>query len=85
MSKYNLIIPCQDELSLDALGLLGTMLNNPEDDYCTDEELQIAIPANSLLTIRNALKELISKEYVLQVGGNLYAVNKFNIPNMKVI
>lgn len=85
MPKYNLIIPTNKNLSLEAMGILATMVNNPDDDYCTDEELHRSLKSDTLDTIHSALKELIAKEYVYQLDGCVYAVNKLKLFQMKLI
>ena len=69
-------------LSLNALGILGTMVNNPECDYCTFECLCSFSPKDDKKIIKQSLNELIEKEYVLTIG-NHYAVNKEKIFEMK--
>lgn len=85
MPKYHLITPNDNHLSLDAIGLLFTMLNDPKSDYCSDIQLCAVLKSDSLNTIQNALKELVSKEYVITLNDGIYAVNKLKIPKMKVI
>lgn len=85
MPRYNLIIPSNSNLSLEAIGVLATMINNPNDDYCTDEELHLSLKSDTLGTIRSALKELMAKEYVYQLDSCTYAVNKHKILQMKLI
>lgn len=85
MPKFNIINPNDLNLSLKAIGILSTMLNVPENDYCTEEEIHAAIPADSLEEIRSALNELVKNKYLFQLDGNIYAVNKRKIPQMKII
>lgn len=83
--KFNIINPNDRNLSLEAIGVLSTMLNVPENDYCTVEKLHAAIPADSLAEIRSALNELIENKYVFKIGDRIYAVNKWKIPQMQII
>ncbi len=85
MPKFNIINPNNLNLSLKAIGILSTMLNVPENDYCTEEELHAAISADSLAEIRSALTELVENKYLFQLHGHIYAVNKRKIPQMKII
>ena len=67
------------------MGVLSTMLNVPESDYCTVTQLHEAIPADSVSTIQTALDELYAKEYVIRLDGSTYAVNKLKLFQMKLI
>ena len=48
MPKFYMISPNAHKMSLDATGLLFTMLNDPESDYCTDVQLCSVLKADSL-------------------------------------
>lgn len=85
MPKFYMISPNVRKMSLDATGLLFTMLNDPESDYCTVVQLCSVLKADSLNTIQTALQELVAKEYVLKLHNGIYAVNKLKIPQMKMI
>ncbi|MDD7294041.1 MAG: hypothetical protein PUG85_01315 [Oscillospiraceae bacterium] len=85
MPKFNIISPSNMNLSLEAVGVLSTMLNVPESDYCTVTQLHEAIPADSVSTIQTALDELYAKEYVIRLDGSTYAVNKLKLFQMKLI
>ncbi len=84
MPENKTIYPNDNHLSLEANGLLSAMLNIPERDYHTAEELCTFSECDSLKTIRTALAELKDKEYIICVNGK-YAVNKLMIPSMKVV
>ncbi len=81
-----LILPTDaiSELSLEAIGLLSTMVNIPECDYITDKQLCEYSPSDSLLSIRQALAELVEKDYLNLFDDGIYAVNKLKIINMKI-
>ncbi len=85
MSKFNLITPVVNDLSYTALGVLGTMINNPLCDYRTAEELCQFFESDTLKTIRSALSELAYKGYVIAFDNHTFAVNKLKITEMKVI
>lgn len=85
MPKFNIISPSNMNLSLEAVGVLSTMLNVPESDYCTVTQLHEAIPADCVSTIQTALDELYAKEYVIRLDGSTYAVNKLKLFQMKLI
>lgn len=84
MPKH-MIMPIDNSLSFEGRGMLGTMLNNPESDYRTAEELCCFFEKDSLRTIRETLDELIKHKYVIQLANKSYAVNKLMIPNMKSV
>ena len=85
MPKFNLITPDDNKISLEAKGVLSTMLNLPESDYHTAEELCQFFESDSLQTIRKALCELTDAGYLLCMNNKTYAVNKLRIAGMKVI
>lgn len=84
MSENKTIVPNDKNLSLDAYGLLSTMLNVPERDYLKVEELCVFFEGDSLKTIRTALTELENKGYVICVNGK-YAVKKQSILEMQTM
>ncbi len=84
MSENKTIYPNDNQLSLEANGLLSTMLNIPESDYHTAEELCTFSECDSLKTIKAALDELKDSKYIICVDGK-YAVNKLRIPSMKFV
>lgn len=84
MPENKTIYPNDNQLSLEANGLLSAMLNVPERDYHTAEELCVFSECDSLKTIRMAIAELKDKGYIICVNGK-YAVNKLTIPSMKVV
>lgn len=66
-------------LSLEALGVLSTMINVPEYDYCTFEELCTTNEVDKPATVRKAINELLSKKYLIKTSKadtDIYSVNK---------
>lgn len=84
MSTRSTIVLKDDDLSIEATGVLSKMLNLPETDYHTAEELCPFFENDSLRTIRNALNELKDAGYLLCIGKT-YAVNKVKITQMKLV
>ena len=72
------IDPNDDKLSCEATAILLRMLNFPDTDYHTAEELCPFFENDSLKTIRNALNELYDAGYLWRIGEN-YMVNKFRM------
>lgn len=72
-------------LSLEAKGVLSTMLNNPETDYCTLNKLCEFFKSDSPQIIKKALSELTEAGYLICIKNQLYAVNKLKLPQMKVV
>ncbi|MCR5121188.1 MAG: hypothetical protein K6B74_02070 [Ruminococcus sp.] len=60
------------------------MLNVPERDYRTFEEMCCFFPKDTPATVRDALSELRKEKFVIIIHGDTYAVNKLRIPNMKL-
>lgn len=79
----NLILSTDNSLSLTAVGLLTAMVNCPEKDYGTLDELY-ENSNDDFDTIETAVYELVDTEYLLCIG-NKFAVNKTRIPEMKII
>ncbi len=77
------IDPNDNDLSLEANGVLSKMLNNPDTDYVKAVDLCAVCENDSLRTIKKALAELTDKGYLLRIG-NTYAVNKVRIMEMKL-
>lgn len=67
------------DISTDAQGLLTRMVNLPECDYVTLETLHKLLPADNMRTLKQALNELVQKNYVIKTEGSIYAVNKVNM------
>lgn len=81
------IIPEVDELtmlSLDEIGLLTTMLNVDEADYCTIEKLCM-LSSDSSTNIVYILNLLLSKGYIKLLYNGKYCVNKEKIIGMKFV
>jgi len=77
------IDPNDNKLSCEATAILLRMLNFPDTDYHTAEELCPFFENDSLKTIRNALNELYDAGYLWRIGET-YMVNKFRITQMKL-
>ncbi len=75
-------VPTDQELSLEAVGVLSAMVNLPEGDYRTAEELCLLFRNDPLKSIHHALNELVEKGYVLCLGKT-YAVSKLKLIGMK--
>lgn len=74
------------ELSLSAYGILATMLNIPEADYKTFDELKNHyFPNDSETELKNGIDELKKQGYILEIENEIFTVNKSMLPNMKVI
>ncbi len=71
-------------LSLPAYAILDNMLNFPEMDYRTFDEMCSFFPKDKPSSVRNALTELKNEKYIIIINGSTYAVNKLRIPNMKL-
>ena len=78
-----ILAPNDSRLSLSARGILTTMLNVPECDYCSLGTLAMNFETNSLQEIKTALKELCNLGYVICIANSLFAVNKMMIPAMQ--
>lgn len=79
-----IIIPnMENELDLDEIGLLASMINNAEADYKDTHTLSIILDAPKK-EIETAAKKLVKKGYLKIVDG-VYAVNKFKIKDMLLI
>ena len=74
MPKFNLITPDDNKISLEAKGVLSTMLNLPESDYHTAEELCQFFESDSLQTIRKALSELTDAGYLLCMNNKTWTI-----------
>ncbi len=82
----NKMITVKDNsLSLEAFGLISRMINIPENDYATEEDFFTLFKNDSVQTIQNALSELTEKNYLIFVNGKTYAVNKFKLPQIKLV
>ena len=73
----NLIIPQDSELNLNEIGLLSTMLNIPEYDYVTIDEL-CNMSSDSNQDIIQTLEKLQTKNYIIKIN-DIYAVNKHKL------
>lgn len=78
------IATCDENLSCNAEGMISVMLNCPMADYSTAENLCSVFVNDSLKTVRETLDELTRAGYVHKIG-NLYAVNKIKITQMKAV
>ena len=68
MSERQIITISDDKLSCEATAILLRMLNFPDTDYHTAEELCPFFENDSLKTIRNALNELYNAGYLRRSG-----------------
>lgn len=85
MPNRKIIVPNDNRLSFEATAVLTAMLNLPEGDYHTPEELCTFFESDSLKTIKAALTELAEAKYLICVNKKTYAVNKLRIPQMKIV
>ena len=83
MSERQIITISDDKLSCEATAILLRMLNFPDTDYHTGEEVCQFFENDSLNTIWIALKELYYAGY-LRRSGKTYMVNKVRITQMKL-
>ena len=83
MSERQIITISDDKLSCEATAILLRMLNFPDTDYHTAEELCPFFENESLSSIMNALYELYDAGY-LRCSGKTYMVNKLRITQMKL-
>lgn len=79
------IIPNDNRvLTLPAYAILDNMLNIPERDYRTFEEMCSFFPKDLPTTVRTALNELKNENYIIIIHGDTFAVNKQRITEMKL-
>lgn len=83
--QTGLIAPVDKSLSLEARGILATMLNDPYCDYQPIEKLCNFFRTDSRSTVENALSELCQSGYVIELPSNVFAVNKTKIHDMLII
>lgn len=81
MSSSSLISPNDNNLSLEARGVLAIMLNDPECDYCTFRGLENRIHDKCL---KSALQQLFDQNYICE-HDKLIMVNKRKILKMQLI
>ncbi len=85
MKEYEkLIVPTDNTLSLEAKGVLATMLNDPCCDYCLITDLQNNLRTDEKSMLEKALIELCEKNYVIKLPSSTFAVNKVKIHDMYV-
>lgn len=80
-----LFAPTDANLSLEARGVLGTMINNSECDYCSISDLCNEFENDSKKEVSKAVDELCKLGYLITVRNNTLAVNKQMIPAMQQI
>ena len=73
------------KLSLEAIGILGQMINLPEMDYCDFSKLCDMNPVDSPTVIENAVEELLNEGCIIKINENILAVDKHVLTKMKVI
>lgn len=83
MSERQIITIRDDKLSCETTTILLRMLNFPNTDYHTAEEICPFFENDFPKTIRNALNELYDAGY-LRCSGKTYMVNKLRITQMKL-
>lgn len=69
-------------ISWEEMGILSQMLNIPECDYVTPEQLA-RYSSDSPATVRKLLDGLVEKDFVQNMDG-IYCINKYRIPDMKL-
>lgn len=72
----------KSDISWEEMGILSQMLNIPECDYVTPEQLarySTDLPA----TVKNLLDLLVEKDFVRNMDG-IYCINKFRIKDMQL-
>lgn len=84
-TKTGLIAPVDNSLSLEAKGVLATMLNDPCCDYQPIEKICCFFRNDSRSTVENALTELYENDYIIKLPKNVFAVNKSKIHDMLII
>ena len=72
----------KNDMSWDEVGILSQMLNVPECDYITPEQLA-RYSSDSPETVRKLLDGLVEKDFVQNMDG-IYCINKYRIPDMKL-
>lgn len=69
-------------ISWEEMGILSQMLNIPECDYVTPEQLA-RYSSDSSEAVRKLLDGLVKKDFVQNMDG-IYCINKYRIPDMKL-
>ena len=64
------------ELSLEAYGVLSMMVNDPQCDFITLQELCELSPKDSKSILKSILEELVNKNWVFETVDNKFMVNK---------
>lgn len=72
-----------NSLSVEEKGLLSIMLNLPDADYCTAEDLT-KFCSDSIYKINKTLNKLIQKNFVICFNKK-YIINKEMIPAMLIV
>ena len=72
----------KSDMSWDEVGILSQMLNVPECDYVTPEQLA-RYSSDSPEAVRKLLDGLVKKDFVQNIDG-IYCINKYRIPDMKL-
>lgn len=84
-NKKKMIVPSDERLTTFELGLLSTLVNNPETDYKKAEELCPYFRSDTLDDIQSALDKLAEYDYLNIIPNGVYAVNKLKIHQMKIL
>lgn len=72
----------KSDISWEEMGILSQMLNIPECDYVTPEQLA-RYSTDPPTTVKNLLDLLVEKDYVRNMDG-IYCINKFRIKDMQL-
>lgn len=64
------------KLSLEAYGVLSMMVNDPQCDFITLQELCELSPKDSKSILKSILEELVNKNWVFETVDNKFMVNK---------
>ncbi len=72
----------KSDISWDEMGILSQMLNVPECDYVSPEQLA-QYSSDSVETVRRLLESLVQKDFVRHLDG-IYCINKYRIKEMQL-
>lgn len=72
----------KSDISWEEMGILSQMLNIPECDYVTPEQLA-RYSTDPPSSVRKLLDALVKKDFVRNMDG-IYCINKFRIKDMQL-
>ena len=72
----------KSDISWEEMGILSQMLNIPECDYVTPEQLA-RYSTDPPSSVRKLLDALVKKDFVRNIDG-IYCINKFRIKDMQL-